>query len=312
MHKNSLYEMLNTVLFQRKVENILDSKDWLILKTIHEEKNITKAAQRLFISQPAITYRIQQLEKEFDRKILITENKGIQFTTEGEFLVEYSKKMLLEEQKMKDSILSMSSTLRGTLRIGASNSYAHYRLPSILGSFLTVYPEVKIMVKTGLSSEMMTLLLNNEIHIAIENVGYTWSEDKISVGTEKIVVISRDKINIEDLPYLSMIKYTKNPYLKHLIDNWWQKTFDLPPLINIDVSYVETCKEMVKNGLGFAIVPEFCIREQDNLNTITLFDENKAPLTRHNWLNYRNASLKITIVKKFIDFITNYNELTVK
>lgn len=285
----------------------MDSKDWLTLKTIYEEKNITKAAQRLFISQPALTYRIQQIEKEFDIKVLITENKGIQFTTEGEFLVEHSKKMLLEEQIVRDNITSIAKDFKGTLRIGSSNSYAHYKLPPFLRTFLTVYPEVKIMLRTGSSSEIMNLLVKDEIHIGIENIGYTWLGSKVSIGEEGIVIISKDKIDLLDLPHLTMIKYTKNSFLKNLISNWWQENFNTPPLINIEVNYIETCKEMVKNGLGYAIVPEFCIRESDNLNTIVLTDKNGVPVKRTNWMNYKKSSLKISIVNKFIDFITDYD-----
>lgn len=286
---------------------ILDTRDWEILKILYEEKNLTRAGQKLFISQPAITYRIRQLEKNFGINILFTEDKNIQFTTEGEQLVEYAEKMLLEEQKLRDTIMNVGSEVKGTLRLGVSNSYAQYKLPSILKGFLEAYPKVKIMLKTGTSSEVINLLFNNEVHIGIENVGYDWEGSKVPMGKEKIVLISKDKIDIKDLPNLSMIKYTKNPFLKNSIENWWQNNFTTSPLINIDVNYSGTCKEMVKNGLGFAIMPEFSIEKHDNLHILQLCDESGKPLQRDNWMNFRKSSLKLSVVSKFVDFITKHS-----
>lgn len=287
----------------------MDSRDWLILKTVYKEKNITKAAKQLFISQPSLTYRIKKIEGEFHSKILIPEKRGIQFTTEGEFLVEYAKKMLLEEQSIKDKIVNMKSEIKGTLRIGASSSYAQYKLPPIFRTFLNNYPNVKIMLKTGSSSEIMNSLFNNEIHIGIENIGHGWQNGKILIGREKITIISKDNIKVSALPNHLMIEYTKNSFLKNLINNWWQKNFNVPPVTNIKVNYVEARKEMVKNGLGFSIVPEFCTKKNDNLNTIAILDENHKFITRNNWMNYKKSSLKIPIVKKFIDFIKKYNNI---
>ncbi|QJW47251.1 LysR family transcriptional regulator [bacterium BFN5] len=107
----------------------MDSKDWEILKIISEEKSITKAAERLYISQPALTYRLKNMEKEFKTKILIRTSTGILLTSQGEQLLHYANEMLIKMMNIKDRILNESDKISGSLRLGVSSIFAHYRLP---------------------------------------------------------------------------------------------------------------------------------------------------------------------------------------
>ena len=85
----------------------MDEKDWRILKTIAEEKNITKAAARLFISQPALTYRVKKIEEEFGARVFSRVPSGVVFTQQGEFLLGYADEMLLRLDAVKDQIKNM-------------------------------------------------------------------------------------------------------------------------------------------------------------------------------------------------------------
>lgn len=64
----------------------MDEKDWLILKTLHEKKSITKTAETVFMSQPALSTRLQHIESRFNTVIVMRGKKGVQFTPEGEYL----------------------------------------------------------------------------------------------------------------------------------------------------------------------------------------------------------------------------------
>ncbi|WP_309224997.1 LysR family transcriptional regulator [Paenibacillus sp. JMULE4] len=79
----------------------MDEKDFLLLKTLYTEKNISRTAEILYISQPAITYRIQNLEKYFNTPIISRGKKGVEFTAEGECLVKLADQILYEIRKKK-------------------------------------------------------------------------------------------------------------------------------------------------------------------------------------------------------------------
>jgi DNA-binding transcriptional LysR family regulator len=281
----------------------MEDKDWIILQTIYDERNITKAAQRLFISQPALTYRLQQIEKEFGTKVVSRGKKGVEFTAQGEHLVQYSKNMLLQLRQTKEFIENMDKKVRGTLRLGVSSNFGRYKLPTILKAFLKSYPDVEINVTTGWSSEVIQLVYKEDIHVGIVRGDYTWQEQKQLLGEEVICIASKQEISIEELPHLPRINYKTDILLKNMIENWWQERFTKPPLITMEVDRIETCKEMVINGLGYAIFPSVCLKPDDDLHTINLSSKDGQTILRKTWMVGRNSSLELSVVKAFFDFL---------
>jgi DNA-binding transcriptional LysR family regulator len=167
----------------------MNEKDWVMLKVLAEEKNITKAASRLFIAQPSITYRLQQLEKEFGTKIVSRNPNGVVLTAEGEYLLSYAEEMLLKLRSAKEKIQNMSGKVQGTLRLGSSAIFAHYELPRILKGFLDNYPDVEISLKTGLSQKINRMLQIEEIAVAIVRGDYPWVEEKHLLSEEAICLV---------------------------------------------------------------------------------------------------------------------------
>jgi len=286
----------------------MGEKDWIIISTLYEEKNITKTAQRLYISQPALTYRLQQIEKMFGAKIITRSKKGVEFTTHGEYLLQYAKSMLTQLQKIKDTIANMDNHVKGTLRIGASSNFAHYQLPSVLKAFHDAYPDVEINVKTGWTSEVMQLVSKEEVHIGIVRGETIWPEQRTLLQQEPICIVSKDPIVLDKLPQMPRINYQTDPHLKTAMENWWQRTFlSLPPLVSMEVDKIETCKEMVKMGLGYAILPRISLKESDSLHTLDLRNPDGEPIMRSTYMICKNAALELTMVTAFVDFMQAYS-----
>src|SRR5699024_1379074 len=109
----------------------MDIIDWTVLSVLFENKNITETGKYLRISQPAITYRINKLEEEFEVKLVYRGRKGVVFTPQGEFLVNYASRMLNELQTTKDHILHFENKVQGVLRLSASSIFSRYKLPEI-------------------------------------------------------------------------------------------------------------------------------------------------------------------------------------
>lgn len=85
--------------------------------------------------------------------------------------------------------------------------------------------------------------------------------------------------------------------------NWWYSNYEQHPNINILVNQVETCKEMVINGLGYAIIANLIVRPYPELVIKNLIDQTGSPITRKTWMYYHEDSLQINIVKAFVRFI---------
>ncbi|KAA9028537.1 LysR family transcriptional regulator [Niallia endozanthoxylica] len=281
----------------------MDERDWMVLQVLYEEKNITKTSQRLYISQPALTNRLQQLEKEFGIKIVNRGRRGVQFTPQGEYLAKSAHEMLLTIQRIKENVLNMENNVVGTLRLGVSTFFTDYMLPNLLKRFKEQYPNIEFKVTTGFSSHVAELIHNQDVHISIVKGDYNWNEQKHLLFEESICIASKDEINIHDLPNLPRINYHTDLLLKHSIDNWWSERFTQPPLVNIEVDKLDTCKKMVVNGLGYAIMPSLILNDVHDLYKKDLQTIDGKPIVRKTWMFYHKDSLKLNIVKAFVDFM---------
>lgn len=284
----------------------MDDKDWIILKTIFEEKNITKAADRLYMSQPAITYRLKNLEKEFGANLVMRNPNGVLVTPQGEYLLSYMKEMLIKLQKTKETIKNMENKVQGTLHLGCSSIYAHYELPQLLKGFLTRYPDVEISLKTGLSHKINRLIQKEEISLAIIRGDYVGHEEKHLLREEPICLVSKHPISFYNLPKQPRINYETDSTLQALVEKWWRQSFSCPPFISMEVDSMDTCRQMVIHGLGWAILPAIGLRQHDQLYTRELHWPSGTPLLRKTWLIYQATSLELSAVKAFVEYITNY------
>ncbi|KAA9028540.1 LysR family transcriptional regulator [Niallia endozanthoxylica] len=281
----------------------MDEKDWTAIQILFQEKNISRASERLYISQPALTYRLKNLEKEFGTKLFFKIKGGIEFTSEGVHLVEYAEEMIKKLQKTKDYMLNIQQDVRGTLRLGVSSNFAQYKLPKILKRFSTQFPNVQFNINTGWSNDIINLLNSATVQLGILRGNYEWYGKKALLHTEKLCLISKKEIKLEELPELPFINYKTDSSLKTLINGWWHDRYSEPPFIMMETDRLETCKEMVKNDLGIAIVPQICLQPSDNLQIHELSYHDGEPVNRYTWLMYNQDSLQLSTVKNFINFL---------
>lgn len=281
----------------------MEDKDWQILKVLYDKKNITKAAETLFTSQPAISNRLRQMEEEFGVKIVRRTSKGIYFTPQGEYLAKSANAVLLQIRQIKDQVLNMEEDVTGTLRLGASNYFTKYKLPNLLKQFKTLHPNVEFKVTNTWSQNVLVLLDKNDIQVGFVRGNQIWSGEMHLLIEEPICITSKEDFEITDLPNLPRIDYQTEPTHKTLIDNWWKENLSRPPLISLNVDKVDTCKEMVVNGLGYAFLPGMMVNEADNLRKVIITDKKGTPIFQKTWLIYRNESLETRVVKAFVDFV---------
>lgn len=274
----------------------MEDRDWLILKVLYDKKNITKAAETLFISQPAITNRLRQMEEEFAVKIVHRGNKGIYFTPQGEFLAKAAEEVLIKIQQIKDNVLNMEEEVTGTLRIGASNFFTKYLLPGILKDFKNHYPAVDFKVATAWSKDIFSLIYRQEVQIGFIRGDHSWGGESQLLFSEPICIASKDEFSTANLPNLPRITYRTDPHIQTIIENWWRERFSQPPLVSMDVDRVDTCKEMVMNGLGYAFLPGLILNDTDHLHKLNITDKEGNAILRRTWMIYQQEIIETNVV----------------
>lgn len=284
----------------------MDERDYEILLALYSTKNITRAAEKLYVSQPSLTYRIKQVEKEVGHPVILRGTKGIEFTNEGELLIKYIKKQQKSYAELISSLQNEDTEISGVLKIGASGTYARYTLPAVLANFHQHFPKVDIKLITGWSSEINKLVISEQVHLGIIRGDYNPTGNRILLNRDRLYIVSKEKIELSDLSNLPAISYATDNSLKNTIEQWWNNNFKKPQKISMHTDRFDTCYEIVLKGLGYAILPEVCIRDQE-LYLIPLLNNKNEPIYRDTWLAYSDYIQKLKQVSKFIKYIADEN-----
>jgi len=288
----------------------MDYKSLEFITVLAKEKNITRTAKKLYISQPALTYKIQAIEKELGVKVLYKTKGGVKFTPQGWNLIEYAEKALHDYEKFKVHIKNTDQEDEGIIKLGASRNFSRYMLPGILYEFIYTYSKVQFNVKTSWSQSLLENIKNEELNIAIIRGDFSWNFEKILLNEEPICIVSKDIIDLEKLPYEPRIDFLTDPGLQNVINKWWTENFSTPPNVTMELDNIETCLELVKYGLGYAIIPSIGLQESHNLHYLNLKNENQNLLLRKTWLLYKETDLNYPIISKFIHFLKDrFNDI---
>ena len=118
------------------------------------EKSITKAAEALYVTQPAVTMQVKSLEQDLDLKLFRKYGKGLELTDAGEVLFGYSERVFEIVEEMEYVLKGHADSTHGSLTIGTTRSFARHLMPGLLSRFQKRFPKVKVILKVGSSQEI--------------------------------------------------------------------------------------------------------------------------------------------------------------
>jgi len=118
------------------------------------EKSITKAAESLYVTQPAVTMQIKSLEQDLGVKLFRKYGKSLDLTAAGKVLFSYAEKVFEIVEEMEYVLKGHAASTQGSLTIGTTRSFARHLMPDLLSRFQKRFPEVKVILKVGSSQEI--------------------------------------------------------------------------------------------------------------------------------------------------------------
>ena len=284
----------------------MDEKDWQLLKTLRDTRNITKAANHLNTSQPGLSKRLQMLEERFGTNIALRNKSGIEFTPAGEYLADYASLMLEQLQTVRERINDMGAEIKGTLRIGASNYCISYILPEILAAFKKMHPLVEFMVTSAWSSDIIKKVGGGEVHVGFIRNDYAQLPERILLLSEKTFICSTKKIDLASLPDEPQISYKSDPLVTANMNMWWAEHYKKPPKTAMIVDRLGSCVEMVHNGLGWAFLSEKMTLSMKGIRKYEVKHPDGKPYIRNTWVIPNSDAKQLRMVASFIDFIRDY------
>nr|WP_281064434.1 LysR family transcriptional regulator [Cytobacillus eiseniae] len=280
-----------------------------MLSVLAQEMNMRKAAERLFVTQPALSQRLQTIEKEWGERLFIRSQKGLSLTPAGELVIKFINEVLVQEEKVRESIQALNTEIHGTLKIAVASIVGQNWLPQVLKKYVTRYPNAKISLITGWSSEILKSLYEDQVHIGIIRGTPDWKGVKKHLFQDTLYLVDTEitspkQVLETDRPFIQF-KSDSNYYQE--IQDWWLRHFKTAPKRTIVVDQIETCKQMTFNGIGYAILPAITLSgAEKDIFKIPLLDEHNLPLKRDTWLLGYESAFQLKQVQAFVELIKEH------
>lgn len=283
---------------------IIKDSDWEILYKLYETPNMTKVADMLYISQPSLTKRVKNMEKEFGVNIINRTSKGVKFTPEGEYLAKKAKEYMEFIKNVKEELNSYKTELEGTIKVGSPYTYSKFELTDVLFEYSKKNKNVKFEIINDQSNNLFKMVLKNHIELGFICGDFDGDVNKILVKKNKAYIVSKEPIDLEKLPQMQRIDYKTNDKSKEILDGWWRKTYGENPPVGMFAGYVEFAWQLVDKGLGYAccFLPEG-FEKAYNVCLTPILDDDGNNIIRNTWLVYPKKKQMSTVVKDFVQFV---------
>jgi DNA-binding transcriptional LysR family regulator len=265
-----------------------------ILKAIATEKNFTKAAEVLYVSQPSLSKQIKTLEKNLDILLINRESNRISLTENGKVFLQYSERILALCEESCRALIDLKNGDRGNLTVGASQTIGTYLMPRVLALFAQNHPQIDLKVQVNSTRIIAKNVINREIDIAVvggeipdelrKNLTIEhFVEDELSLIISKSHPFAKKKkINKDDLYHLNFITLNSNSTIRKFIDNILiQNQIETKQFkIIMQLNSIEGIKTAVSLGLGAAFVSSSTIEKEIELETIEILTIENIKITR--------------------------------
>lgn len=283
-----------------------------VFHAVAKQLSFTKAAEVLFMTQPAVTFQIKQLEEHFNTRLFDRGHGRISLTPAGELVLTYAEKILGLSGEMDVRLSEMTGEVGGSLLVGASTTIAEFLLPSILGEFKSKYPNVRPRLIVANSESIETRVAEHTIDIGfIESPSHQPNlqtepccEDELQVVCSPKFPLARLKEitpqHLVDHPFVSREpgsgtrEFTEVYLRKHGIDiDQMQPVMELGSPVAL--------LEVVETGLGYAVASRTSVMKALRLGDLVSIPL-KPRLTRKLSMVYPKEKFRSRLVTAFVDF----------
>ncbi len=250
-----------------------------------EEKSFSRAARRMFVSQPALSMQIKSLEGELGEPLFDRNNRMVLLTDGGEIFYEHVKRIFEEIDSARHQIDEIRELSRGHLRIACSDTVSKYYLLPILSDFLDKHPGIELTVHNKTTQQIVKQVLDMEVDIGLATmpVSHVQLSEKPIFGYHDVAVCKpshslakRSAIDLMGLSQIRLLLLEPGTKSRSLIDQAFINSGCAPGSV-MELGSVEVQKDFAKIGLGVAIVPDFAVGGEAKDGTLSVLKIKNVP-----------------------------------
>jgi LysR family transcriptional regulator, transcriptional activator of the cysJI operon len=250
-----------------------------VFRTVAEQESFRKAAERLNLSQPAVSQNIHALEEELGVTLFDRSGNRVRLTPAGIVLLKYARRSAQVAREALDALATVAGEPRGELRLGASTTVAQYILPRMLGAFQKQYPQISLSVTSGNTEHVVERLLQGEIAMGIIEGPASSRElrKRRFLEDRMVLIVPRDhpwarlrEIPIASLKDVSLLMREPGSGSRRVVELALKRAgLKLGALkVAMDLDSTEAIVSGVEAGLGVGFVSQWAIGKEVRLGTL--------------------------------------------
>ena len=245
----------------------MDLGELQVFLMVAKEGSFSRAAERLYRTQPAVSLAIRKLEDGLGQPLFVRGARPVRLTDAGTLLQDYAERLINLRDEVKKGLSELESLTRGELSLGVNESSIHALL-SALGTFRQLHPGVQVRVHRMLSRDIPHEVLNYRLDVGA--ISYVPQEPQLQateirkdeltlVVPPKHVLAKKREVDVADLGNEDFIAHSvESPYRRRVIELFARNRTELK--MPIEMPTIESIKRFVQMGMGVAIVPRMCVQ----------------------------------------------------
>ena len=240
-----------------------------VFLTVAGERSFSRAAEKLFRTQPAVSLAVQRLEQELGERLIDRSGKDLILTDAGRVVLDYARRFESLRQEMANSLAELKDNSSGRLIIGANESTTLYLLHHI-ERYRELYPKVKVQVRRSFSSKIPNELIDGNLELGV--ISYDPGDERLKSKTIYIDALTfvcsprhrlagRKTVSITELGSENFVAHNVvSPYREVVLREFQNHKVHLT--MDVEMPTIESIRWFVQQNLGVAFLPRMCV-EQD-------------------------------------------------
>ena len=290
-----------------------------VFYTVATRLSFTKAATELFITQPAVSKHIQELEEQYKIKLFDRNGSKISLTSAGEVLLKHTKTIFEIYREIDFDMSSLINERTGLLRIGASTTISQYIIPPLLARFHQKMENIKVNLRNGNTEQIESALLNKEIEIGIvegqsknKSIKYTQflKDELVLVCRSSHSLVKKEEVTQEDLKKMNFLIREQGSgtleVIEHALKTLEIKFSDLN--VEMQLGSTESIKSYLLNSDCVAFMSIHAIEKELKNNELTILDIKNLSMERYFYIISLQGR-KESLSNLFIKIISSYYNL---
>lgn len=277
--------------------------DWKILIVLYEKRSITKTAEALFLTQSAVTKRIQNMENEWGIHVIHRSSQGVSFTEDGTYLAQRASIMLDFLREIREHY-AQKECRKKMLTIGVPNSFSRLYFPDVLSSYIERFDRLDVHLIPNSSEVILKNLIDGSVDIGFVCGDYPYLGEKLPLMDENLYLLAPAGMSLEKIEKAPFIQWKMNPLVELIRDQWWKYQYGSLPHSSYQVPFADIAIEMVEKGLGVTTLYGNKWRiDFQKAQLIQAFDAGEKPVSRKIWMMLSDRCFRDPDIADFVSLV---------